>query len=294
MIFTSFISWSIYLFLVYEYLKKKFPEKTDDVLINVSYYTIYLFSKLQIVLKKRTNEVYLYLKNNETYGKYLDKTLELKNKLSDTLVALINKYSNTHYNSDNNTDYNTRDNIDYNKDCQKHERKTEEDLLFEFIQDNRLQNSMFKQELIEKLESTDINTDLLDLMDFCDFVTIRDSNNNIKIINKDLITLSNITSEDCELLKITPITYKPILCELITDNRNIKISFSHKDNNYNYLVVGNHFNSVFLKYFMKTHFKYNIKENTDYILSILDDKVENISICENDVLKIEEKQMVKM
>jgi hypothetical protein len=138
----------------------------------------------------------------------------------------------------------------------------------------------------------------LDILDFCDFALISDSDNNIKIIDNDQVTLTNIQSDDSELLKITPVNYKPILCELIMDSKTIKINFAHKDGEYNYLVLDNQFDFKFLKYFMKSHYNFDIDIETDgkcdFELKILDDNVETISISSKDVLKITENKMIKL
>jgi hypothetical protein len=276
MIFGSFINWCIYLFLVYEYLKNKFPEKTQDFVINMSYYSIYLFSKLQIFLNKSRNEVYLYLENNENCRKYIQKGIEIKSVVSNKFLYIINTYF-----------YNNSE-----KNGQKNSENKKETIIFDFILNNKINFSMGKEELINNLESTVMDSALLDS---CDFVLIRNSTNNIKIINKDQITFTNLTSEDSTLYKIVPINYKPLLCEMIVDSKNMKISFTDRDDRvYNYLVVDNKFDSKFIKYFMKEHFKFILKDDTEYELQILDNNVENISIRENDILKIEENKMVKL
>ena len=265
MVFTSFINWSIFLFLFYEYLNNKFPETMKNFLINFSYYCIYFFSKLQI-----------YLKNNHVYGKYLDEITEIKEKLIVFVNHLINKppfdKSSSNVNETN-------------------------DLLIEIISDNKIAKSIFKEELIEKLEESDVENELLDLLDFCDFVLITDMDNNIKIVNNNNITLENLRSENSDLLKITPVNYKPLLCEMLIDSINFKINFYHKDGIYNYLVLDNVFDNKFLQYFMKTHYNFTMEtEETKcpFELKILDDNVESISILQNESLKIKETKMEKL
>jgi hypothetical protein len=80
MIYTTFINWSVFLFLFYEYLNNKFPQQTQEFLINLSYYCIYFFSKIQICLK-----------NNKIYGKYLDEIIEIKEKLIIFVTNILNK-----------------------------------------------------------------------------------------------------------------------------------------------------------------------------------------------------------
>lgn len=275
MIFGSFINWSIYLFLVYEYLKNKFPEKTQDFVINMSYYSIYLFSKLQIFLNKSRNEVYLYLENNENCRKYIQKGIEIKSVVSNKFLYIINTYF-----------YNNSE-----KNGQKNSENEKETIIFDFILNNKINFSMFKEELIDNLEATVMDNALLDS---CDFVIVTDSNNNNKIVNKDLISLTNLKSEDSALYKITPINYKPILFEMIVGPMNIKISFTSRDNDFNYLVVDNNFDSNFLQYFMKKYYRYDLKDDTEYELKVLDDNVETISIGNSDILKITENKLIKI
>lgn len=60
MYFTIFTNYFFYFFAVYNYLMYKFPEKTHETLILVSYNFIYCYSKLQIILNrnKYCNEIY--------------------------------------------------------------------------------------------------------------------------------------------------------------------------------------------------------------------------------------------
>jgi hypothetical protein len=150
---------------------------------------------------------------------------------------------------------------------------------------------MFKEEFIDNVKAT-VNDYLL--VDSCDFIIVTDSNNNNKIINRDQISVTNLKSEDSAFYKITPINYKPILFEMIVGAMNIKISFTSRDNEFNYLVLDNQFDHKFLQYFMKKYYNYDLKDGTEYELKILDDKVETISIGNNDILKITENKLIKI
>jgi hypothetical protein len=225
-------------------------------------------------MNKRKNELQLYLEKNENYNKYIEKTIEIKSFLSDKFMYFINTYFDSNY-------YSSFKKNDGNK----------EQIIFDFIIDNKVNFSMFKEELIDNLESTVMDNALLDS---CDFIILTDSNNNNKIINKDQINVTNLKSKDSVLYKITPINYKPILFEMIVGAMNIKISFTSRDNVFNYLVVDNNFDSKFLQYFMKKYYNYDLKDGTEYELKILDDKVETISICNSDILKITENKLIKI
>ncbi len=239
MCFYSLFNWCIYLFLVYEYLNKKFPDEVDKFLITVNYNIVYYFSKLQIFLKKYYNN--------------------------------FNKNENKH--------------------IEEEEEDEEEDELFEFIKDNEVNFSMNKEELLDYLDKT-VMDEIID--ELCDFVLLSNNKNDFKILNKDCITLDKLKNIDLQLLKITPINYKPILCEINVDSLNIKINFQHKDGDYNYLILDNKFDAIFIRYFMKKHYRHDIEKESNFILKILDDKVMSINIDNNEVLKIEENGMIKI
>jgi hypothetical protein len=244
MIYTTFINWSVFLFLFYEYLNNKFPLQTKDFLVNLGYYCIYFFSKLQIFLNKQRNDIYSYLENNENYSKYIQKTIEIKSSISNKFMYYINLYFYKNYDS------NLRKN-----------ESDKEKIICNFILDNKISFSMFKEEFIDNVKAT-VNDYLL--VDSCDFIIVTDSNNNNKIINRDQISVTNLKSEDSAFYKITPINYKPILFEMIVGAMNIKISFTSRDNEFNYLVLDNQFDHKFLQYFMKKYYNYDLKDGTEY------------------------------
>ena len=288
--FFSFFGWSIYLYIMYDYLNYKFPEITQQLVINLSYYCVYFFSKMQILINKEKNNIYLYLKNIDLQinGKNVDEIIELTNnffiKITASINQLIEKFSN--YSNDSFTSVN-QENVTYKKD----------DLLFDLILNNKIKFTINKEELINSLESTVFDT--IDLIESCDFVLVSDKENNIKIIDKQQLTIENLKNDSSDLFKILPTTYKPVLCEMVVDNENIKINFTHKDGKYNYLVINNHFDDKFLTYFMKSHYNYNIiNKDTciafDYLLKILDDSVESIAIDNKSILKITENKMIKI
>jgi hypothetical protein len=268
MIFASMINWSIYLFLVYQYLKNKFPEQTQNFAINASYYLIYVFSKIQIALNK-----------NEKCREYISKFIELKENITIKAVYLVNKYY-----FDNSVTTNIPEN----------------EILFKFILNDKTDISFYKDELIEYIETSDFNETELIPLDSYDLILVIDNNNNIKILNKEDLNLKNLKTENCDIFKIKPVDYKPILCEFKFGSMNLKIDFQNRDGDYNYLVMDNKIDIIFLKYFLKNHYKYNIEEfikddyDFDYELKILDQNVENISINKKDILKIEEQKMVKL
>ena len=277
---------------MYDYLNYKFPEKTQQLLINLSYYCVYFFSKMQILINKEKNNIYLYLKNIDLQinGKNVDEIIKLTNdffiNITVSIHQLIEKFSkHSNHNSDSFSTVNT-----------KNATNKQNDLLFDLILNNKINFSLYKEELISNLESTVMDTALLDS---CDFVLVSDRKNNIKIIDKQQLTIENLKNDSSEIFKITPISYKPLLCEMVIDNENIKINFTHKDDKYNYLVIDNNFDDKFLTYFMKAHYNFNIiNKDTgiviDYLLKILDESVESITIDNKSILKITENKMIKI
>jgi len=287
--FFSFVGWSVYLYIMYDYLNYKFPELTQQLLINLSYYCVYFFSKIQILVNKEKNNIYWYLKEIDLQisGKNVDEIIELTNnffiKITDYINQLIEKFSNCSRNSFTTLN---EENVKNKKD----------ELLFDLILNNKINFSLYKEELINNLESTVMD---MALLDSCDFVLVSDKENNIKIIDKQQLTIENLKNDSSEIFKILPTTYKPILCELVLDNKNSKINFTHKDGKYNYLIINNNFDDKFISYFIKTHYSLDIinKETGstfDYLLKIIDDSVETILIDNKSILKITENKMIKI
>jgi hypothetical protein len=274
---------------MYDYLNYKFPELTQQLLINLSYYCVYFFSKIQILVNKEKNNIYWYLKEIDLQisGKNVDEIIELTNnffiKITDYINQLIEKFSNCSRNSFTTLN---EENVKNKKD----------ELLFDLILNNKINFSLYKEELINNLESTVMD---MALLDSCDFVLVSDKENNIKIIDKQQLTIENLKNDSSEIFKILPTTYKPILCELVLDNKNSKINFTHKDGKYNYLIINNNFDDKFISYFIKTHYSLDIinKETGstfDYLLKIIDDSVETILIDNKSILKITENKMIKI
>ena len=286
--FFSFVSWSVYLYVMYDYLNYKFPEKTQQILMNFSYYCVYFFSRMQILINKEKNNIYLYLKNIDLQinGKNVDEIIGLTNnffiKITNFINLLIEKF--------------TSRSKDFTPENVKNTTNDTDDLLFDLILNNKINFSLYKQELIDNLESTVMD---MALLDSCDFILVSDKANNIKIIDKQQLTIENLKNDSSEIFKIMPATYKPFLCELVLDNKTSKINFTHKDGKYNYLIVNNIFDDKFITYFMKTHYSFDIiyKETGstfDYLLKIIDDSVETILVDNKSVLKITENKMIKI
>ena len=74
----SFLKTSAILIFLNDYLKRNFPEKYNEICLDLSYQVIYIFSKGQIILLKTYNSINKYIDNN-AYLKYI-KT-EIFNKM---------------------------------------------------------------------------------------------------------------------------------------------------------------------------------------------------------------------
>lgn len=257
MLFSRLSSLILYFYLFYQYLNNKYPEKIQTIIINVTYSCVYIYSKCQIGLSKMSNIVSFYM------IKYLPNIYEL----------ITTQYNENHQN----------------------------ELWFTFVLNNDPIITMSKTELLYNLENKnndkacdDCNDDDAGdfILDGFDLILIRDNKNNIKIVKKSEFNFENIKSNNSDVLKIEPVQYKPILCELLIEDDNIKIDFKDKIGNYNYLILNNSFDCKFLSYFMKQH--YNILDIEDYTLRVLDDSVNTMEFDKTNVLHIGENKLIQI
>jgi hypothetical protein len=135
-----------------------------------------------------------------------------------------------------------------------------------------------------------------------DFIIINGNECLKKIIKHVDLIKNDFESETSSIFKLEPFLYKPILCEFSNqsnendengDNNNdkpIKIDFCDNNKFYDYLVIGNCFDKVFLTYFMKKYYDIDVKEK--YILKIIDNNVNTLIIESSDTLKIDENSLV--
>ncbi len=72
-----------------------------------------------------------------------------------------------------------------------------------------------------------------------------------------------------ESLKLEEADYKFIMTEITINNNNILIHFTTEK--YNYLIVNNKFDKIFINYFLKTHY-------TDFVKDLSDSEIENYKI----------------
>lgn len=93
MYFNIFTNYFFYFYVIYSYLKYKFPEQTQDVLIVISYNFIYLYSKLQIILNKNKNYTDLYNKFQTIYSNF-NKTTHSSFSNPNTKITLDFVFNN--------------------------------------------------------------------------------------------------------------------------------------------------------------------------------------------------------
>ena len=284
----------LYFYLFYQYLVNTYPEKIQSIIINVTCSCVYLYSKCQIGLSKMTNIVSFYM------IKYIPNIFE--NNQNELMVTFILNndpiitMSKTEllYILENKTNENV---LDY---CNNDDNDDNDDVVDDFTPLNNLIRSVY--EFLSKLlvthwygtplQSSNSNLHWYKLLDVCDLILIHDNKNNIKIMKKSELILENFTSNESDVLQIKPVQYKPLLCELLIDDDDIKIDFKDKNGGYNYLILNNSFDCKFISYFMKQH--YNILNLEGYILRVLDDTVNTILFDKTNLLHIGENKLKKI
>jgi len=244
--FNSFTNYFFYFFVVYSYLKHKFPEKTQDCLIFVSYNFIYLYSKLQIILNKNKycNEMYnksmiIYTNINNIISKYFYKKQVINSKLSVDIIL-----------------------------------------------NNEINKTFELEEFLNTFYSKKTMKSCLVSFDY-DFV-IFNGDNNMKKITKQITTEDDFI--DLQVFDIEPLSYKPILCELIIKENVVKFNLSDDTKGYNFLVLNNCLDKLFFTYFMKKYYDLDIKE--DYVIKILDHKVTTHLFDSSETIKFEKENLI--
>lgn len=243
MYFSVFTNYFFYFYVIYNYLKYKFPEQTQDVLIVISYNFVYLYSKLQIILNKNKNYTDLYNKFQVIYNNF-------------------NKARNSSSSNPN--------------------RK----ITLDFVFDNEIKITFEKQEFLDNFYFNE-TVKARDVIDY-DFVIVNGTNNLKKIITKNTFE----TFEKFEtIFEIEPLTYEPMLCEVITKEKVVEINLRDDSKFYNFLVLDNSLDSEFFIYFMKKYYEIALTE--DYVIKILDHMV-NANLFEiSEILKFEKNNIIK-
>jgi hypothetical protein len=277
--FNAFTRYFFYLFVCYQYANYHYPAKTQEAVIFICYNSIYLYSKLQIFVIKKLKEGNNYLIKYEEYKNLLNFLYKM-NENFDLLKASILSYTTTE---------------------QQHHKINE--VTLDFVLNNEIIFTFEKSEFLNDYladffpnESESTRDEIIDY----DFVIINCDDNVKKIIEYNDLVKRNFETEDSTTFHAEPFLYKPLLCEFsnqANDNDNetnydkpIKIDFCDNNKFYDFLVVGNCFDKVFLTYFMKKYYDIDVKEN--YVLKIIDNNVNSLIIESSDTLTILENSLV--
>jgi hypothetical protein len=278
--FNTFTNYFFYLFVCYQYAKYHYPEKTQEALIFIGYNSIYLYSKLQIFVDKKLKEGNNYLIKYEEYQK---------------LLLFL---------------YKIRDNFDLLKECvlsyttSREPTPKSNDVTLDFIFNDELLFTFEKTEFIKdyltEFFPNDESNKTPNIFHY-DLVIINCDENLKKIIKPVDLVKNDFETEDSSIYQAEPFLYKPLLCEFSNqpdqpdqpDDNNtkpIKIDFCDNNKFYDFLVVGNCFDKVFLTYFMKKYYDIDVKEK--YVLKIIDNNVNTLIIEDSDTLTIRENSLV--
>jgi hypothetical protein len=294
--FNTFTRYFFYLFVCYQYANYHYPPKTQEAVIFICYNSIYLYSKLQIFVNKKLKEGNHYLIKYEEYKKFLNFLYKMNEKF-DLLKAYILSYTTSEQQHDKINEV-TLDFILNNEIIFTFEKS---EFLNDYLADffpNKKENSDTTDNTDKINESESTRDEIIDY----DFVIINCEDNLKKIIKYNDLVKRNFETEDSTTFHAEPFLYKPLLCEFSNqsndnDNDNdtnydkpIKIDFCDNNKFYDFLVVNNCFDKVFLTYFMKNYYDIDVKEN--YVLKIIDNNVNSLIIESSDTLTILENSLV--
>jgi hypothetical protein len=246
MYFTIFTNYFFYFFVIYNYFRYKFPEKTQDFLIFVSYNFIYFYSKLQIILNKNKHCTELYNKSVIIYT-------NVKNMISQHF------YKSSPINSE---------------------------LTIDFILNNEITKTFDTEKFLNIFCSKETMKCLSVPFDY-DFV-IFNGDNNMKKVTKQIETQDNFI--DIEVFNTEPLSYKPILCEVIIKDNIVKIDLCDNSKGYNFLVLNNCLDKLFFTYFMKKYYYLDISE--DYTIKILDHNITTHLFNSSETIKFEKEHII--
>ena len=116
----------------------------------------------------------------------------------------------------------------------------------------------------------------------------REKNIDYKIIINEI--LNDEEKKNIESSNIEEANYKFIMTEITIHNKKFVIQF--KTDKYNYLIVNNGLDSVFIEYFLKTHYSEMVKdlEIKNYTIKIIDHNVNIVEFDETKILYIEKNE----
>ena len=290
--FNTFTRYFFYSFLCYQYANYHYPIKTQNCLIFVAYNSMHLYSKLQILVNKQMVEWHNSLIKFEEYKNVLLFLYKMKDDF-DVLKEFV---------------------LSYTLSQTTHRDKSNE-VTLDFVVNNEVlftfEKSEFLNDYLEDFFPNDEDEDNPDeinenestkhgIIDY-DFVIINGKDNLKKIIKHVDLIKNDFENETTSIFEPEPFLFKPLLCEFSNqsdqsdqnddhDDRPLKIDFCDNNKFYDFLVVGNCFDKVFLTYFMKKYYDIDVKEN--YVLKIIDNNVDTFLIESSDIVKIDENSLV--
>jgi hypothetical protein len=285
--FNTFTRYFFYLFICYHYAKYHYPEKTQEAVIFVCYNSIYLYSKLQILVNKQIIDLHNLLIKYEEYKKvllFLHKTKDNFDLLKERVLSYTASSEQIHKSNGVTLDFILNNEV-----------------IFTF------EKSEFLNDYLTDFFPKENESKENDIIDY-DFVIVNSYENLKNIIKHVDLIKSDFEAETSSIFKTEPFLYKPLLCEFSNQNddavavhdktddteanpnKPIKIDFCDNNKFYDFLVVGNCFDKSFLTYFMKRYYDIDIKEN--YVLKIIDNNVNTLIIESTDTLTIGENSLV--
>jgi len=312
--FNAFTRLFFYLFICYHYAKYHYPEKTQQFLIFVCYNSICLYSKLQILTKKKLIEIHNKLVKYEEYQKWLSFIQKINNILNTSILKptlptqpkkitidfvienevtfsfekedFLNNYLKDFFPDENYEGDNENDNDnDNNESLLSLGKKALEQIL--------LPQDENENEDEEKNDMDNISDNSNTIIDY-DFIILNGENNLKKIIKNIDSIKKDFVAEYSIVFQFEPFLHKPILCEFLNadDTTPTKIDFCDNNKKYDFFVLGNVFDRTFLTFFLKKY--YNITVKDDYILKILDNNVNTLMFESSDILKLDDNCISKI
>jgi hypothetical protein len=275
--FIRFLNWCFNIFILYNYIKYKFHEQTDNILVFISYNFVYFYSKLQIILNKNKNYNHLCNKLQIIYDN-VNTIIEKKN----CVTSIINDKITLDFVL-NNEIIITVEKDEFLDTFYVNKKITCKSVLdYDFIIING-NNNMKK--IIQNIK--DITNDDKDIKN--DDKDIKNDDKDIKNDDKDIKNDDKHEHEDEDdnetIFKIEPLNYNPILFEIVINDTTIKIDLKDDNKFYNYLVLNNSLDKCVITYFMKKYYNIDITEN--YTLKILDENIVSHSFNSSNIVKFE-------
>jgi len=250
-----------YVFLLAFFLKTAFPTYFEKGIITISYNTIFYYSKAQLAFLKCQKNLVKYtqeLSDNSIVVSFLFKTIQ------SSIKSCKNYFFKgvTHMNK------------------------------IQFIKDNNVVFETTKD--ICLLELSDVVSELnlvlrkkpnYDFILFSDYSAKSEDGTVPKLIFYSLPCKEQLNYELASSKSI-------MSCRMSFPGDKDDIYILLKSQNYNYFVVDNVFNNVFMEYFLKTHYSQLIKELTkddfnQYTIEIFDQDVNIITVKNSEKIKIQ-------